>query len=174
MSRVCFDYGHGGRDSGATYKSRKESDDVLLLGQEVATYLRNHGVIVHETRTSNRSLGLWERVRFENKNTYDYFISFHRNAFKPELANGAETYVYLQSGVKAYNLAIDIQKALEEIGFRNRGVKRGNFYVLRGTRAPALLLEIGFIDQTKDNELFDNKKEEIVRVLGEMILAHLG
>ncbi len=36
MVRICFDYGHGGRDSGATYKRRKESTDNLTIGMEVA------------------------------------------------------------------------------------------------------------------------------------------
>ena len=37
MIRLCFDYGHGGQDSGASYKGRKESDDVLSIGKAVAT-----------------------------------------------------------------------------------------------------------------------------------------
>ena len=36
-----------------------------------------------------------QRSNYENKNNYDYFISFHRNAFKPEAATGVETYTYL-------------------------------------------------------------------------------
>lgn len=36
MIKLCFDYGHGGKDSGASYKGRKESDDVLRIGKAVA------------------------------------------------------------------------------------------------------------------------------------------
>ncbi len=32
---IMFDYGHGGKDSGATYKGRKEKDDNLKLGKDV-------------------------------------------------------------------------------------------------------------------------------------------
>ena len=35
MSRLCFDYGHGGNDPGACYNGRKESNDVLEIGKEV-------------------------------------------------------------------------------------------------------------------------------------------
>ena len=37
MARLCFDYGHGGKDSGALYNGRKESNDVLSLGKAIAT-----------------------------------------------------------------------------------------------------------------------------------------
>ena len=42
MVRLCFDYGHGGEDSGACYNGRKESNDVLSIGKEVANELRRH------------------------------------------------------------------------------------------------------------------------------------
>lgn len=168
--RLCFDYGHGGKDPGACYQGRKESDDVLSIGREIATCLRHQGVVVDETRTCDQALALCERTQFEKNNKYDYFISFHRNAFRPEVGTGAETYIYLKGSPKAYNLAKHIQQALARLGFRDRGVKRGEFYVLRNTRAPALLVEIGFIDHTADNKLFDCKREEIVRALAEAIL----
>ena len=172
--RICFDYGHGGRDPGATYLGRRESDDVLRIGAELAQYLRSCGIIVDETRTGDRSVGLWERGRFENKDRYDYFISFHRNAFRPEVASGVETYIYQKGSLKAYDLARSIQQVLRQVGFRNRGIKKGNFYVLRNTRAPALLVEIGFIDNTRDNMIFDQRRQEIVGALGEAILSHCG
>ncbi|HHX62043.1 MAG TPA: N-acetylmuramoyl-L-alanine amidase [Epulopiscium sp.] len=169
MIRLCFDYGHGGRDPGARYVGRKESDDVLSVGQAVASYLRQQGVSIDETRTRDESVDLCKRGQFENKSKYDYFISFHRNAYRPEVGTGAETYVYLTGSPKACNLAKGIQKALAGLGFKDRGVKRANFYVLRNTRAPAILIEIGFIDNTADNKLFDQKRQEIVKALGEAI-----
>lgn len=70
MARLCFDYGHGGRDPGAVYKGRREKDDNLALGKAVAAELRRHGVIVDETRTGDTTIGLRERSNFENrKNT---------------------------------------------------------------------------------------------------------
>ncbi len=174
MARLCFDYGHGGSDPGAVYKGRKEKDDVLSLGKAVAAELRRHGVIVDETRTSDKTVSLKERASFENKKAYDYFISFHRNAFKPETAKGVETYTYLKPKAKTKALAEKIQSALVGIGFTNRGVKEANFYVLRETKAPAVLIEIGFIDNTEDNRLFDSKRDEIIKAIAGAILSQLG
>lgn len=174
MVRLCFDYGHGGNDPGASYKGRKEADDVLSIGRQVAAEVRRFGVIVDETRTSNVMVTLQQRSNFENRNNYDYFISFHRNAFKPEVARGAETFIYLNPGAKAEAMAEKIQKAVVGIGFVNRGVKRADFHVLRETKAPAILVEMGFIDNSKDNELFDNKRVEIINALAKAILEQIG
>lgn len=174
MAKLCFDYGHGGNDPGASYKGRREADDVIFIGRKIAEEVRRHGIIVDETRTSNATVSLQQRSNFENKNNYDYFISFHRNAFKPEQASGVETFIYLNPGAKAEAMAEKIQRALVAIGFSNRGVKRENFHVLRETKAPAILVEMGFLDNSKDNQLFDSKKEQIIEALASAILHQLG
>lgn len=171
---ILFDYGHGGKDPGATYKGRHEADDVLLIGQAVAKRLRAAGVVIDETRTSNTPLTLEQRVQMELKKTYDFFISFHRNAFKPEVATGAEVYVYRSYNTKSKPLATKIQQALVSVGYRNRGVKEADYYVLKHTKAPALLLEIGFIDNSADNKLFDSKFEAIVDGVSNAILEVVG
>ncbi|MGO1713059.1 MAG: N-acetylmuramoyl-L-alanine amidase, partial [Senegalia sp. (in: firmicutes)] len=174
MFRLCFDYGHGGNDPGATYKGRKEKDDNLYIGSRIAKEIRRHGVIVDETRTKDVTMTLRERSNYECKRNYDYFISFHRNAWKPETGSGVETFTYLNTSQKSKNLAKKIQSNLAEIGFINRGVKKANFHVLRETKAPAILMEIGFIDNTEDNKLFDRKKEDIIRGISQAILEQLG
>lgn len=174
MSRLCFDYGHGGEDSGACYKGRKESNDVLNIGKSVAEEVRRHGAIVDEIRTSDATVSLNDRSSFENRNSYDYFISFHRNAFKPEQARGVETYTYLSASTKAKALVEKIQAGLVSVGFVNRGVKTANYHVLRETRCSAVLIEIGFIDNSLDNNIFDSKRNEIINAITKAILSQLG
>ena len=88
MSILNFDYGHGGRDSGAILGNRQESNDVLSIGQEIAVEMRRHGVVVDETRTNDSTVSLNARSSFENKNSifsYDadslarYFSNRRRN-----------------------------------------------------------------------------------------------
>lgn len=174
MIRLCFDYGHGGKDTGAIYKGRKESEDNLKVGMAVAKKLRQQGIIVDETRTSDVTLSIKQRSDFENKAKYDYFISFHRNAFKPETANGIETYVYITGNDKSKKLAENLQRALVNIGYKDRGIKTANFHVLKETKSPAILIEIGFIDSSVDNDLFDKKHMEIVNSISKAITGHLG
>ena len=87
MVWLCFDYG----DGGDSYNGRKESNDVLSLGRAIASDIRRHGITVDEIRTSDVAVSLVDRSKFENRSTYDYFISFDRNVYLPEQTKGVET-----------------------------------------------------------------------------------
>ncbi len=171
MKKICLDYGHGGYDPGASYKGRKESDDNILVGKILADILRKSGVEVVETRSKDTYVSLEERVRIANKEGVDWFISIHRNAFMPEKAKGVEVYTYKNPTAKARTLGGRIEKSLVKLGFKSRGVKLGDFYVLRKTKAPAILIELGFLDNSQDNELFDRKLCQIARNISQEILA---
>jgi len=173
MKKLVFDYGHGGRDGGAILSSRKESNDVLSIGREIATDVRRHGVEVDETRTMDATVSLKARSSFENRKDYDYFISFHRNAFNKS-AHGVETFTYPRSSAKAKELANKVQSSLVGVGFTNRKTKEANFHVLRETKSAAILIEMGFIDNTADNKIFDNKRSEIIEGITKAILSQLG
>ena len=172
--KIVLDYGHGGSDPGATYKSRKESNDVLKLGQAVAKILKSAGVTVVETRSSDKTVSLQERTNISNNAKPDWFISIHRNAFKPEQASGAEVFVFTTSNIKEKAFAASLQQALVSIGYRNRGVKLGNYHVLRETKAQSILLEVGFIDTSNDNKIFDERFNDIAAALATTILKARG
>jgi len=173
MARLNFDYGHGGNDSGAILGNRQESNDVLSVGKEIAVEMRRHGVTVDETRTNDTTLSLRDRSSFENRKSYDYFISFHRNAFNKK-AHGVETFTYSHSSKKANELATKVQNNLVSLGFTDRGTKEANFHVLRETKSPAILIEMGFIDNAEDNKIFDCKRNEIVKAIIQAILSQLN
>jgi len=173
LAKVCWDYGHGGNDSGAILGNRKESNDVLSIGKEIALEMRRHNVEVDETRTTDATVSLSARSDFENNNAYDYFVSFHRNAFNNK-AHGVETFTYPRSSKKANELATKVQNNLVKLGFTDRGTKEANFHVLRETKAPAILIEMGFIDNTEDNKIFDSKRNDIVKAITQAILSQLG
>jgi N-acetylmuramoyl-L-alanine amidase len=125
---------------------------------------------VDKMRTSDVTVSLEERSAFENRNTYGYFISFHRNAYQPEKAEGVETYTYISATEYSKPLAQKLQESLVALDFTDRGAKQANFHVLRETKAPAVLVEIGFIDNSGENSLFDLKLTEIIKALAKAIL----
>lgn len=171
--RVVVDYGHGGTDPGAVYKGRQEKDDTLKLGKMVTAKLRSEGILVDETRTGDETVGLPERSAFANRNGrdyYNYFISIHRNSYHLNTAHGAETYVYVTRNPLSVALATNIQKGLVDVGFRNRGVKESNFYVLRATYAPAVLVEVGFMNNDADNKIFDDNLEQIAQSIADAVI----
>lgn len=172
MANWLGDAGHGGKDVGATYKGRDESYDVLRLATRVGELMRANGENFEMTRTSDKFLELSERANIENRGHYDYFISFHRNAFNPNKAKGVETYSLSTTG-KGRELATKVQGNLNKIFF-DRGVKVSNFYVLRKTKCPAILIEVGFIDSDEDNKIFDQKFEEIAQAITKACLSQVG
>ncbi|KXZ39671.1 N-acetylmuramoyl-L-alanine amidase [Alkalithermobacter thermoalcaliphilus JW-YL-7 = DSM 7308] len=174
MIKIFIDAGHGGVDPGATYRDRLEKNDTLEIANLIADELKRHNITVILSRKDDVTVQLQERVNLANSNNADYFISIHRNAYVPEQSQGVETYIFENASIKSRQLAQKVQRGLVELGFRNRGVKTANFYVLRQTKMPAILIEIGFIDNSQDNKLFDSKKDEIVKSIVMSILDQVG
>jgi N-acetylmuramoyl-L-alanine amidase len=172
--KIMLDAGHGGNDPGAVYGGRQEKDDNLRLAMAVGNILSQNGIDVVYTRTDDVYQSPIEKARLANASGADYFISFHRNSSpEPNQYSGVETLVYNQSGRKL-TMAQNINRALENIGFKNLGVKsRTGLVVLRRTRMPALLIETGFINTPEDNERFDENFNEIARAIADAILTTL-
>lgn len=172
--KIMLDAGHGGNDPGAVYGGRQEKDDNLRLAMAVGNILSQNGIDVVYTRTDDVYQSPIEKARLANASGADYFISFHRNSSpEPNRYSGVETLVYNQSGRKL-TMAQNINRALENIGFKNLGVKsRPGLVVLRRTRMPALLIETGFINTPEDNERFDENFNEIARAIADAILTTL-
>ncbi len=172
MANWLYDEGHGGTDPGATYNGRKEKDDVLRMVKRVKEIMEENGEIVKLTRGADKTLSLAERTNIENIRKYDYFVSFHRNAFEAEKAKGVETYSISTTG-KGRELAEKVQAELVNY-FVDRKCKTANFYVLKNTKCPAILIEIGFIDNSVDNQIFDSRFEEIARSIAKACLKQVG
>lgn len=72
-------------------------------------------------------------------------------------------------------MAQNVNAQLENVGFRNIGVKeRPNLTVLRRTNIPAILIEAGFINSDQDNELFDSKFQDIAQAIADGIMETIG
>lgn len=171
---IMLDAGHGGQDPGAVYKGRYEKDDNLKLTLAVGEILKNNGIDVSYTRTTDVYQTPFEKAQLANKAGVDYFISFHRNSSPTDNQyNGVEVLVYDKSGIK-YQMAENIVGALGELGFREIGVReRPGLVVLRRTRMPALLIETGFINSDQDNQMFDEMFEKIAQSIADAILGTL-
>ena len=171
---IMLDAGHGGRDPGAVFNGRQEKDDTLRLTLAIGEILQNNGVDVEYTRTTGVYMSPYERAMKANNAGVDFFISIHRNSFPTDNeVFGVESLVYDLSGIK-YQMAQDINDQLEAIGFVNLGVKaRPNLVVLRRTRMPAVLVEVGFIDSNVDNRLFDDNFDDIAQAIASGILDTL-
>lgn len=146
---VVIDAGHGDQDPGTLgYSKKKEKDFNLAVAQKVGQLLANEPNIDFVlTRSDDTFLKLEERARIANDLNADVFVSIHANS-GPIAASGSETY-YQRDASKA--LANVMHKYLvTATGLPDRGVKYGNFHVIRETKMPAVLLEVGYLSNPKD------------------------
>ena len=183
MVKIFIDPGHGGDSIGASYKGRLEQDDCLRLALAVRDILfTQKGVETMLSREDDSDPDLFKRCERANGWGADYFISIHRNAFTPEGATGVEAWVY--SGVETdgvtFNMAKNIVDSVSAVtGYRNRGVKKGapayrDYAVNRYTNMHSCLLEAGFIDNTRDNTVFDTMFSEIALSIARAVMENLG
>ncbi len=147
---IVLDPGHGGSDPGAVgIGGLNETHIVNPMSHRIRDLLEEQGVRVILTREDNRTVDLQPRVELANRLDANLFVSIHANAIsmsRPDV-NGIETY-YFQSGDQ---LARTIHgHLLEATGGPDRGVRTARFYVLRHTRMPAVLLELGFVTGNQD------------------------
>ncbi len=183
MLKIFIDPGHGGDSIGASYKGRAEQDDCLRLALAVRDILfTQKGVETMLSREDNTDPDLLKRCERANGWGADYFISIHRNAFSPEAATGVEAWVYSEVETQGvtYNMAQNIVDNLCAVtGYRNRGVKKGapayrDYAVNRYTEMSSCLLEVGFIDNTKDNTVFDTAFSEMALSIAKALMENAG
>jgi N-acetylmuramoyl-L-alanine amidase len=172
--RIALDAGHGGSDPGAVYKGRQEKEDTLDLTLAVGDILKKNGIDVYYTRTTDEYETPFKKATDANNSGADLFVSIHRNSSEnPNQYSGVETLVYSDTGLKA-EVARNINNQLEDAGFKNLGVdERKNLVVLKRTKMPAVLVEAGFINNDKDNYLFDEEFDGIAQAIADGILESI-
>jgi len=153
---IIVDPGHGGRDPGAVGVTGLQEKLVAMdTSEKLASYLRAHGARVIFTRTSDYFISLGGRVNTAHNYGGDIFVSIHANAHPDRSVSGTETYYNsANQGWASRNLASLVQKELvAHSGLRNIGVKQANFYVIRYTRMPSILVELAFLSNWHDESL---------------------
>jgi N-acetylmuramoyl-L-alanine amidase len=141
----------------------QESTEARKVKDEVISQLRQLGHTVYDTTCdsgTSQSDVLVKIVKACNEHTADLDISIHFNSGAKDTAGngkttGTEVYVFsVASKAKVY--AQGVADAISKIGFKNRGVKYSqSLYVLRKTKAPAMLIECCFVDDKDDVQLYD-------------------
>lgn len=168
MTTVMVDIGHYDNDSGAVFNGLREVDFNYKVCTRLIEHLKRCGI---EVVTSTGSLN--ERVKLENKLRPDYFLSVHTNAGG---GDGAEVLVYKKDGVQLQIAESIINEIVTNNVNNSRGVKeRPDLYVLKHTYAPAVLVEMAFID-TKDIEAIETaeKQDKMAQCIARGLLKAIG
>ena len=148
--KICVNAGHTrfGVGTGAN-GYLNESTETRKIAYEVMKILADSGHEIIPAVFDRSSDNLKEAVTVANNENADLFVSIHLNAGGGQ---GCEAYTWkgqkVTQAVKACN-------NLSSLGFRNRGVKDGSgLYVIKKTKCTAILIEVCFVDNQADSELY--------------------
>ncbi|MBR6359379.1 MAG: N-acetylmuramoyl-L-alanine amidase [Lachnospiraceae bacterium] len=141
-----------------------ESKEDRIVKNEVIRQLQLMGHTVYDCTVddgANASDVLRRIVAKCNAHRVDLDVSIHFNAGAGDTAGngrstGTEVFIYDSKSTVAKQYALNIVNAIERLGFKNRGVKTNpSLYVLKNTKAQALLIECCFVDDADDARLYD-------------------
>lgn len=177
--RIGIDCGHtlSGEGTGSQGCGYREENLTRELGKIVMEMLKKEGHTVYDCtvdKSSNNAQQLIDRVNKANKQPLDLFVSIHFNACVNDVkgdgrTTGTEVLLHSMSS-KAKPYAERIVKKIANLGLKNRGVKTHNAYVLKHTKAPALLIETCFIDDRDDMNVYLKSPKKVAKAIVEGIL----
>lgn len=171
---LVLDPGHGGHDAGAVRYGVAERDIVLAVTKQVAERLAGKVDVTMSRYTNDYYPSLGERSALANSHATTAFVSVHINASTSTQAYGAETFYY--KGASSINLARNVQQRLVSYaGMRDRSVHYANYAVIRGTKAPSILAELGFLSNSADRAKLTNAsyQSRYAQAIADGILASL-
>lgn len=135
--------------------------------------MKKNGYDVQMTRKKDVYVSLADRVEIANRSKASLMVSIHFNAAQSKDAEGLEIFYYKdpvqQRKTSSKNLADAVMKKVLDITkARSRGVKSGNFCVIRDTTIPAILVEGGFL--TNERELEKIRQDQYLKSLAQGIV----
>jgi N-acetylmuramoyl-L-alanine amidase len=171
MSKIYWDKGHGGRDSGAVGNGLQEKTLVSKIVNYGVNYLSSkyEGFEQKTSRVADETRTLDQRTDEANSWGAKVLVSVHINSATVKTANGFESHVYknVDSATIAFQnmLHNEIMQVNKAFGVNDRGMKRSDFHMLRETKMIACLTENLFIINVSDSDKLKN--EEYLKAIGE-------
>ena len=157
---IYLDPGHGGIDSGTTYKNIYEKDINLILCKKLAQELISRGATVYLTRETDKDLALAKKSRKRsdlinrayliNKTKPDMYISVHLNYLQDTRYKGLQIF-YNNKNKKNKIIAESLTKYMKELASNVRETKyNSTYYMYRNITSPGVLIEVGFLSNPDD------------------------
>jgi len=147
---VILDVGHGGIDRGCIHNDLSEKDIVLSIAKKVQDLNSDKKLNLILTRDVDHFVSLDDRVNLANENTPDFLLSLHANYIGKTDVNGFEIYVKENALTEeSLGLANAIENTYPK-QIKKRKVTVANFTVLKNSKCPSALLELGFMSNESD------------------------
>ena len=150
---IWIDAGHGAFDPGKVAGSVEEKDVNLAIALKLQSFLEAGGATVFVTRLDDEAISstkqgdMYTRRIMANASQADIFISVHQNSYPQASVRGAQVF-YFNTSDNSRKLAEHIQQQIKEFVLPNNrfdAKPNRNYYVLRQTAMPAVIVECGFL-----------------------------
>lgn len=172
---IAVDIGHNaGVDSGSVTEWVSEDELTKEVGMELISMLEKDGFkVINVTPPANEvksvTDSLNKRISKANEEKVNLFISVHFNSASNKSAQGTEVFYYNKTD-ETEKIGKSIIKNFTEYGFKDRGLKKANYYVLKNAQVPALLVECAFLVNVNDMTKYDPYKmaENILKGIKEV------
>ena len=193
---VYIDAGHGGAETGAVAFGRAEKDMNLDITRPLADRLRHLGYEVYESRVDDKEIPLGQREFEPNRLMPDIFVSVHHNAMPAALSGKVQGILSLfhdhsieEEGfmsmpyhpeskiTEGKRLAQLLQREMVKMtGARDQGARPQNLHVTRKTDMPAVLVELGFMDNAEEFKKLNQPayQDKLIKGLVQGIQAYFG
>lgn len=147
-----------------------------LLADEMIPYLQTSGVNVDRNDPSGT---VGSSVRASNRGSYGFHLALHSNAAPQNLSGqlrGVDIYYYPGStqALRMANIIVDNLRPVYPLPQRVRTIASNALYETRTTRAPAVLCELGYHDNTSDALWIENNLTAIARALSLSVTEYFG
>lgn len=136
-----------------------ETDINRVVARLVMTKLKNLGYKVIDCTIDESKNDLRDSTNRANSNKAALFVSIHLDAYSSASSNGSTTFCYALGG-QGEMYAKQVQQELASLGHSNRGVRTANYYVLKYTNMPSILIEMFFCTSQKDVDLYNKNKAD--------------
>lgn len=159
---VVIDAGHGGEDFGVTQDDVSEKQIVEQVITKIKAFSKNKNIVFHFTRSTDKLIPLKDRTDFINTIKPDLVLSLHVNASKNSTTSGMEFYVSKESNsYEESNLITEnFQTKFLNSNFKVAEIKNANFFILKNSEVPAVIMELGYLTNEKDKKNLSNSSEQ--------------
>ncbi len=164
---IVIDAGHGGKDPGAKIDEELESKIVESIAKKIKALNGSEDLKIILLREDDSFVSLSDRVNKINQINPDLLISLHLNASKNPNEKGVNAFISSQNGF--YDKSLEkANQLIEEISnniLTKGGVKDANLYIIKNSKCPAVLLEVGFLSNPNDKAYITSEsgKDEIAK-----------
>lgn len=164
---IVIDAGHGGKDPGAKIDEELESKIVESIAKKIKALNGSEDLKIILLREDDSFVSLSDRVNKINQINPDLLISLHLNASKNPNEKGVNAFISSQNGFydKSLEKANQLIENISNNNLTKGGVKNANLYIIKNSKCPAVLLEVGYLSNANDKAYITSEsgKDEIAK-----------